>query len=320
MEETSKTLIYTPDQGNSGLISLLAPLMQQRGIDPNILLATRNNGAFGNDGGWFVWVLFLLLFDRNGNGWGSNNGNGCNCGTGAFIASQMGNDYGRDLLMQAIQGNANAISQLASNLNCSAGQIQQAVNSVSTQIQSVGAQVGMTSQQIINAIQAGNCSIANQLSQCCCNVTNAITAQGYESRLATLEQTNHLGSKMDYNTQALRDQIAAQTNTINDKFCALEMREQQHTIDTQREQISTLRGQIYNMQQTSVFSQMIGQATAPIAAAINGLQADVNGIKCKLPETVTVPNSPGVLVPNCVAYNMGLYGVTPFNNPGGLWG
>lgn len=320
MEETSKTLIYTPDSANSGLLSLLTPLMQQRGVDPNVLLAMRNNnGAFGNEGGWFIWILFLLLFDRNG--WNNGNGgNGCGCNNSAYLASQMGNDYGRDLLMQAIQGNATAISQLASTLNCSVSQIQSAVNAVSTQIQNVGAQVGMSAQQIINAIQAGNCSIANQLSQCCCKVTEAITAQGYENRIATLEQTNALGGKMDFNTQSLKDQIAQQTNVINDKFCALEMREQQHTIDTQREEISTLKAQISNMQQTAIFGQMIGQATAPITAAINGLQNDVNGIKCKLPETVTVPNSPGVLLPNCVAYNMGLYGVSPFNNPGSLWG
>lgn len=42
---------------------------------------------------------------------------------------------------------------------------------------------------------------------------------------------------------------------------------------------------------------MIGQATSPIVAAVNALQSDVNGIKCKLPETVTLPYSCATAIP-----------------------
>ena len=50
-----------------------------------------------------------------------------------------------------------------------------------SQIQGVGNQVGMSSQQIINAIKAGNCQIASKLADCCC-----------ENRLAICQQTNTL--------------------------------------------------------------------------------------------------------------------------------
>ena len=75
---------------------------------------------------------------------------------------------------------------------------------------------------------------------------------------------------------------------------------------------------INNGQQTAIFSQMIGQATAPIAAAVQNLQGDINGIKCKLPESVTIPYSPVVGVPTCVAAQYGL----GFGVPGaaGFWG
>nr|DAU17947.1 MAG TPA: hypothetical protein [Bacteriophage sp.] len=39
----------------------------------------------------------------------------------------------------------------------------------------------MSSQQIINAVQAGNCQIASKIADCCC-----------ENRLATCQQTNTL--------------------------------------------------------------------------------------------------------------------------------
>lgn len=36
----SKTVVYTPDAGSgsgSGMMAMLAPLLQQKGIDPNLL-------------------------------------------------------------------------------------------------------------------------------------------------------------------------------------------------------------------------------------------------------------------------------------------
>lgn len=100
------------------------------------------------------------------------------------------------MLLQAINGNGNAISQLATTLNCDINAVQSAINSVQSQIQSVGNQIGMSGQQVINAIQAGNCQIASQIASCCCDVRTAIERQGYEGQLATLNQTNTLGSKI----------------------------------------------------------------------------------------------------------------------------
>ena len=83
--------------------------------------------------------------------------------------------------MSAIQGNGSAINQLASTINCDINSVKTALNGVMSQIQGVGNQVGMSSQQIINAIQAGNCQIASKIADCCC-----------ENRLAISQQTNTL--------------------------------------------------------------------------------------------------------------------------------
>lgn len=111
----SKTYVFGNDSGSSGqggMMSLLAPLLQQRGLDPNLLLAmNKGNGGFG-EGGWFMWVIFLFfLMGWGGNGWGGfgNNGRG-------GIANELNNDYGRSLLMDAIGGNRNA-SSLSSPLS-----------------------------------------------------------------------------------------------------------------------------------------------------------------------------------------------------------
>ena len=189
----TKTYVFGDGSGsgNSGMWGWLANLAQNRGVDPNVLAMMNNNGGWGNGMGNWIWFFFIILL-WGGNGWGGFGRNGQ--GT-ADLASLINSDNGRDLLMQAINGNGAAISQLASTLNCSAGQIQQSINGVMTQLQSLGSQVGMSGQAIINAIQSGNCSIERQLAQCCCDSRLLATQQGYESRIAISEQTNVLGSK-----------------------------------------------------------------------------------------------------------------------------
>lgn len=152
----SKTVVYTPDVGSgsgSGMMAMLAPLLQQKGIDPNLLMALNSKGngnGFGGDGSWFLWIIFLFflfpLFGRNG--WGNDGGNGGGYGV-AGIPNLINNDAGRELLMSAIQGNGQAINNLATNLNCSIGQVQNAINGVMSQVQQVGNQVGQSSMQII---------------------------------------------------------------------------------------------------------------------------------------------------------------------------
>lgn len=321
----SKTYVFGNDSGSSGqggMMSLLAPLLQQRGLDPNLLLAmNKGNGGFG-EGGWFMWVIFLFfLMGWGGNDWGGFGNNG----RGGYVANEINNDYGRSLLMDAIGGNRNAISNLATQLNCTEGQIQGAINALSTQMSNVGNQVGMSGQQIVNAIQQGNMTIAQQLAECCCRTNNAITAMDGNIKLAMCQQTGTLNNAINnvlneqekgfassaYETQRqtceLQDSIKASTQQILDGQRAAEMRELQNKIDNLREENSTFKS-------SAMTNQIVGQAVAPINAFLANLQKDVDGIKCKLP--VTTPYQPFTAVPNCVAAQMGLYGLNGLNGAG----
>ena len=297
-----KTYVFDSASG-SNIISALAPMLQNRGIDPSVLALMKDNDGFGNNGGWWMWIFFLAFM------WGGFGGRGFGGGYGdgtGFLASQLNNDYGRDVLLQAINGNANAITQLASTLNCDINAVQAGLNALGTQVQSVGNTVGLSGQQIINAIQSGNASIASQLASCCCDVKGAITTQGYENRLATIDQTATLAGKLD-----------AQTALIQDKFCALEMREMQNKIDALRDEKLALQTNISQRAQ----NEYIATSLYPIATALTELRADFDCFKSHLPDTVSVPYSPFTAVPNCVAYQ---YGFGPFGqfNPGNgsFWG
>lgn len=268
MAEDSKTYVFDSAARNT--------------LDPNTLLAMMgNNGGFGGNGNW-MWIIFLFFLY----GWGGNGMFG-NRGTGG-LASEINGDYGRTLLMQAINGNGTAISQLSCALNCSTDAIQNAIHQVQTNIQQVGSQVGMSSQAIINAIQSGNTAIASQLSQCCCDNKLLITTQGYENRIANSEQTAILGSKID-----------AQTIAMNDQFCALKERELQSRIDALLEKNSALEATISNANQTAQIQQYVASVISPLAQ-------DIAAIKATQPNTVSVPYPQLTAVPTANLYGYGI--------------
>ena len=301
------------------MLGMLAPLLQKNGLDPNLLLAMNNkgNGGFGGEGGWFMWVIFLFfLFPLMGRGglWGGNGENGGGLGA---IPNLINNDNGRELLMSAIQGNGQAINTLATNLNCSVGQIQQAINGVMSQVQQVGNQVGQSSMQIINAIQQGNCQIAQQIASCCC-----------ENRLAICQQTNTLQnainsvatgqergfSSVAYETQRqtcdLQNSIKESTQAILAGQRAAEMREMQNKLDHLREENSTFKS-------SAMTSQIVAQATAPLGAALSDLSSRLAKIECAQPPTFPMPYCPasGNYVP--VNYSVPVnFGVSPFGTCG----
>ena len=296
------------------MLGLLAPLLQKQGVDPNVLLAMKGNNGMCGEGGWFMWVIFLFfLMGWGGNGWGGFGGNGR-----GGIANEINNDYGRSLLMDAIGGNRNALSNLATQLNCTEGQIQNAISALTSQVQSVGNQVGMSGMQTINALQQGNMQIAQQIANCCC-----------ENRLAICQQTGTLQnainnvavgqergfSNVAYETQRqtcdLHNAIKEATAELKAGQTAAEFRDMQDKIDHLREENG-------NYKSSAMMSQIVGQSLAPVNAALAGLQSEVNAIKCAQPNTVTVPYQPFQAVPNCVAAQYGLYGCNAAAN--GFWG
>lgn len=279
--ESSKTYMFGSD---SSVLPLLVSMFNQRGIDPSVLTALNNNGGLG--GGNAIWILFLLFLFGGGR-WG-------NFGGGAsgseFISSQINNTAGRDLLLQAIQGNSTALGQLTASLNADFTAVQSSFTSVLSAIQTVGSQVGMTGLQTVNAIESGNAALSRQLCECCCENRLLTTQQGYESRIATIEQTNALGSAISGSGQRTVDAIADLKTTMVKEFCDARERDMQTEINTKNEIISTLKGQIDNANQT-----------AQIAGLLAPIQAKVNEIENRQPNTVPV------IYPNITAVN-----TTPF--------
>ena len=324
----SKVFMF-PDGGTNG--------RSGNSFDPNLLLALMSNGnGFGSNGNW-MWIIFLFFLYpllRNGFGFGGfgNGGAGGNLGS---LGNLINNDSGRELLMQAIQNNGNAIQNLATMFNTSTGNILQAINGVNSAVNQVGCKVDYTSAQVINALQQGNMTIMQQLANCCCDIRESITKGNYENQIATMQQTQQLGTQINgvqvgmergfsESNYALRDQtcqlgqaIQAQTREVLARLDVMEKNAMQDKINSLQEDKSTLQTQLNLEHQNVITGQQIGAAVAPINAALAGIQKEVDAIKCSQPSTTTIPYSPVVGIPSCVAAQYGLGGVYGTGN--GFW-
>lgn len=287
-----RTYVFNQDgnNGNGGgskfdIMAMLPNLMGSKGVDPG-LLALLNQGRGSQDqwGGswWFIWII-LLWFCWGGNGFGNRFGNG------GGLPAELNGDVGREYLMSAIQGNGNAINQLASSLNCSTQQLQSALCNIQGLIANVGNQVGMSTQQIINAFQSGNQAVLTQIADCCCKNQAAIERQGYESRLASCENMNTLTRAMEGNTRSLADAYREGFQALVAKMDAAEARRQQEALAAKDAEISTLKGEISQRNQNATILGNVTQQIAPIVASLQTLQGEVDKIRCSMPPTVAVP-------------------------------
>lgn len=284
------TVVYTPDNGSQAAANSILPWM-----------LAGNNGGFGsfnNIADLFGLAIIASMFGWGNGGFGGFGGFGGGAGAG-FLSNQLNNDSGRELIMNAVtsQGEASrsAIQNLASALGQDFNLVNSAVQNVQNSLSSLAASQGMSTLQVINAIQAGNSSLAASLASCCCENRLLTTQQGYEAQIRTLEQTNQLGSQADRNTNAILGAINTQTIAINDGFCAIKERELQDKIDTLAAQNTVLRGQIDNSNQTAAITAYINGLVSPLAAK-------VSEIANKMPQTVPVT------YPNITAVNNTPYG------------
>lgn len=212
-----------------------------------------------------------------GRGRGGFGGNGFGRGSddASRLASQLNTDTNTSLLMQAIQGNKDAISSLSNTLNCDINAVQTALNTINTSVSQIACDTKLASCEVINAITSGNANLASQLANCCCQTQRSIdsvnlnlTQMSADNKLSICQQTNTLqnaitggfNNLLTDNTNkfnVIGAKIDAQTQMINDKFCQLEMREMQNKIDTLRAEKSALElGLSQSAQTANIVNQL----------------------------------------------------------------
>lgn len=249
------------------------------GIPFSIPIGGMGGGLFGGNYGMngiadlFGLAIIASMFGWNNGGFGNGGFGGGNSGA-AFLANQLSNDSGRELIMNAItnQGEASrtAIQTLSTMLGQDFNLVSGAVNNVQSALNNLALQQAVSVPQIINSIQSGDASIISAFQKCCC-----------DQQLALCNQTNTLQNTMNANGQRNVDAIADLKATMIQSFCDVKEREMQSKIDTQADIITQLRNAADNANQTN---QIIGYVNSVVAP----LQKSVTEIENKMPQTVPV--------------------------------
>ena len=277
-----------------------------------------NGFGFGNGNGQtnlmdllgfaIVASIFPNMFGGGFGGFGGGYGGG---GAAGFLSNQINNDSGRELIMQAVtnQGEASrtAISTLSTMLGQDFNLVNGAIQGVQNALNQIANTQGLSTLQVINAIQAGDASLGSQFQQCCCQnqlamcqQTNAlqnsingvgqqVAAKAASDQLAMCQQTYNLTDTMNRNYLALDNKIDAMESSRKDRELAAKDAE-----------IATLKSQNFT-------AGVVQQAVAPLNAQLAGLAKEVDDIKCKMPNTINV-EYPQVSVVNTTPYMGGFYG------------
>lgn len=270
------------------------------------------NGLGGGILGFLIGMLFPRLFGNNGL-FGNNWGGGGNVAGTAYLGNMISNDAGRDLLMQAINNSGErstaAISQLATTLNQDFNLVNTSIQAISSALGQIASAQGTNALQIINSIQAGNASLASQFARCCC-----------QNQLALAEQTNALqngmltgfngvqqginGVQQSIAAKSAADQLStcqqtyALTDTMNRNYLALDNKIDAMESSRKDREITALTAKVAQLESQNFTTGVIAQALAPVNAQLASIRSEVDDVKCKLPNTVTLPYSGLSVVPN----------------------
>lgn len=177
------------------------------GIVPVMDVDGNRNGAWGDGGGWWAWIILFALFGWGGNGFGWGGGGNQSSFTDAAI--QRGFD--NQAVISKLDGITNGI--------CDASYASLAqTNGINTNIM----QGNFSLQTAINGLGA-------QLADCCCTTQRSIDQVRYDMATDTCAITT-----------AVNQGFAQLDRTINDQFCQLKMEQKDATIAEQQNLINAL--------------------------------------------------------------------------------
>lgn len=266
-----------------------------------------NGFGFGNGmngiADLFGLAIIASMFGWNGGGFGGGFGGGNNAA--GFLANQINNDNGRELIMQAVtsQGEASrtATQALATSLGQDFNLVNSGVQNVQNALQTLALQQAVSVPQIINSIQSGDAALTSAFQKCCCDNQLAICQQTNALQNAINGVGNQVQAKAATDQLAMCQQTYALTDTMNRNYAALDNKIDALESSRKDREITALTAKVATLESQNFTSGVVAQAVAPLNAQLGVLAREVDDIKCKLPETVNVQ------WPNLVAVNASPY-------------
>ena len=224
MEEnrvTEKVYCYDhPSAYNHDNSAMLAALLNKND-NPLEAAALMNGGMGGQWNNPFIYLVWMMFARRM---WGNDENKVQDAeiqGQLNAIRTQMADNQNSNLVMDAIKGNAAAINQLASNLNCDFNTLNSAICDVRGGIDKLSGQVGFSSERVINSIVTGNLQMTQALKDCCCQTQQNIIKMGYDNQLGQKDIVNQMQQGFSYTNTGLERGFSNIGNLIQSVACDL---------------------------------------------------------------------------------------------------
>lgn len=247
----------------------------------NSALRNNDDGVWGGNGG-LLWIFLLILFGGWGNGFNNRgqagqltNDAAITGAVDAAIQRARADGISDSMLMEAVKGNQTVIQTLANTFNTDISNVQQSLCALNGGIDKLSGQIGLSGQQVINAIQMGNMNLVQQLMSCCCDTKTLITQQAHETQLATMEQTNTLSDRMQTGFSDIRQIIDNQTAQMTAGFQGIKDMFTQNKIDSLQAEVNRLQANANNSTQTAYLQNYINSQIAPMQTTINNINSRI---------------------------------------------
>jgi len=233
------------------------------------------NDGFGNGGGWWIILFFLLCLGGGwGNGW--NGGGNLNAdmqrgfdqqatqGSIAALQAQVGNGFA-DAAVANCQGNANITAAITNGQYATAQAITGAKDTINGTLYANQLANNQTMNQLAMSLQ--NCCCENRAGLA--DLKYTIATENCADRQAVSDGLRDLMAQNTANTNAIIQSQNSGFQGIQDKLCQLELDSYKQKVSDQAAEIASLRGQVSQTAQTAAIIANNEAQTANLLQRLN---------------------------------------------------
>ena len=234
--------------------------MRGEGIVP-VMEVNGNNGfnGFGGDGAW--WIIILLLF-----GWGRNGfGNGFGGNTGIGENYVLATDFAT--IERKLDGINNGICDSTFALNNTVTNGFFGVQNSLTQ-GFAGLNTALLQGNYALSSQLANCccDVKTQLADCCCTTQRGLDAINYNNAI----NTNSIQQTLCNNTRDIIENQNANYRALHDEIVANRIEDKNAQITAQQNEINALRLKASQEAQNAYLISQLGPKCPEPAYVVNG--------------------------------------------------
>ena len=225
--------------------------MRGEGIVP-VMEVGNNNSGFGNgfgngDGAW--WIIILLLFGWGRNGFGGFGGNG-GIGENYVLATDFAT------IERKLDGINNGICDSTFALN----------NTINTGFFGVQNSLTQGFSGLNTALLQGNYALSSQLANCCCGLEKGQMETNYLNAQNTCAITNNA----TMNTRDIIDAVNANYRALHEEIVANRIEDKNAQIQAQQNEINALRLKASQEAQNAYLISQLGPKCPEPAYVVNG--------------------------------------------------